>query len=170
MTVVNRNKGFAPVIDEQSKVLILGSFPSVKSRAVGFYYGNPQNRFWKTLETVFNERIPNDTDGKIHFLFKRNIALWDVYESSSIKGSADADLNNNTSITAPLKQLVLSYPKLQVAICNGKKAYEVAKKELDNNLPCIYLSSTSSANPGYNEKEWVRSLREYLFIKDRNIL
>ncbi len=156
------NYGFSPVIDEYSKVLILGSFPSVKSREVGFYYGNPQNRFWKMLEAAFNEPVPNDINGKKIFLLKHNIALWDVFERSNIKGSADACLNENTSITAPIKQIILSYPKLQIAICNGKKAYEVAQKDLEGYLPCIYLSSTSSANPNYKEIDWVLSLRKYL--------
>lgn len=156
------NFGFKPIINQDCKIIILGSFPSVKSRAVGFYYGNPQNKFWKTLETAFNQAVPNNTDGKINFLLKHGVALWDVYECSDIKGSADADLNENSSKTAPLKELILSYPNLKAAICNGKKAYEVAKKELNGDLPCIYLSSTSSANPRYNEKDWISVLRKFL--------
>lgn len=84
--------GFEPIYDSQSKVLILGSFPSVKSREVGFYYGNKQNRFWKMLSKVFDEDIGDSTKDKINFLLKHNISMWDVVESSDLVGSMDNSL------------------------------------------------------------------------------
>ena len=81
---------FPPVYDAYSKILILGSFPSQKSRELGFYYMHPQNRFWRVLEEVFEEKIEN----KKEFLLKHNIALWDVLDSCDIVGSNDASIKN----------------------------------------------------------------------------
>ena len=91
-----RIEGFAPCADAESRLLILGSFPSVKSRAEGFYYGNSHNRFWKTVCAYFGEEVPSDVAGKRDFLARRHIALWDVLESCMIKGASD------TSITDPV--------------------------------------------------------------------
>ena len=89
-----RKIGFAPVFDGNSRVLILGSFPSVKSREIDFYYGHKQNRFWKMLCGYFGEEIPETTDGKREFLNRNKIALWDMVVSCEIKGSADASVKN----------------------------------------------------------------------------
>ena len=79
-----------PIYDENSKVLILGSLPSVKSREIGFYYGHPKNRFWSTLEKVFKEKISNTKEEKITFLKKHHIALFDVVKECDITSSSDA--------------------------------------------------------------------------------
>ena len=73
-----RKNGFAPVFDEDSRVLILGSFPSVKSREIDFYYGHKQNRFWKMICGYFDEEIPETVAGKKSFLQRNKIALWDM--------------------------------------------------------------------------------------------
>ena len=83
-----------PIYDKNSKVLILGTMPSVKSREIGFYYANPQNRFWKTLSKVFNEKIGNTTEDRIDFLLKHNIALFDVLKSCDISSSSDTTIKN----------------------------------------------------------------------------
>ena len=83
-----------PVYDEDSKVLILGSFPSVKSREEGFFYGHPQNRFWRVVSSVFDEDMPQTTEEKRAFLLRRNIALWDVIASCEIEGSSDASIKD----------------------------------------------------------------------------
>ncbi len=87
-----RKIGFAPIFDENSRVLILGSFPSVKSREIDFYYGNKQNRFWKMLCGFFQEEIPSTQEEKIEFLLRRNVALWDMVMSCEIEGSSDASI------------------------------------------------------------------------------
>lgn len=79
-----RKQGFAPVYDENSRVLVLGSFPSVKSRQIDFYYGNKQNRFWKMLCGYFGEDIPQTTQGKKEFLYRRGVALWDIDRKSVV--------------------------------------------------------------------------------------
>ena len=88
----NVKMGFPPVFDSGSKVLILGSFPSVKSREISFYYGNKQNRFWKTIFSIFNQPFLESTQERIGFLKEKGIALWDVVESCEIVGSADSSI------------------------------------------------------------------------------
>ena len=83
-----------PIYDQKSKVLILGSMPSVKSREVGFYYGHPRNRFWSTLSKVYNEEIKDTKEDKVKFLIKHNIALFDVLKSCEITSSSDATIKN----------------------------------------------------------------------------
>lgn len=86
--------GFAPVFDGHSRVLILGSFPSVKSRQVEFYYGNRQNRFWRILCSFFGEGVPESVDEKKALLLRCNVALWDMVTECEIEGSSDASIKN----------------------------------------------------------------------------
>lgn len=153
------NVGFPPVINSDSKVLILGSFPSVKSREVGFYYGNPQNRFWRTLSEWANVPLPEGTEEKKAFILSHKIALWDVIEKSDIKGSSDGNINDKNSVPADICS-VLSVPKrLKLIICNGKKAYSVFANVCKKPpTETICLSSTSSANPRFNKSEWLNAL------------
>ena len=83
-----------PLFDKNSKILILGSFPSVKSREQAFFYGHPQNRFWRVIAHIFNDSIPNTVDEKRTMLLKNNIALWDVIASCDIIGSSDSSIKN----------------------------------------------------------------------------
>ena len=117
-----RKIGFAPVFDEHSRVLILGSFPSVKSRQIEFYYGNKQNRFWRTICGYFGEEIPETVEGKKDFLSRRQIALWDMVVSCEIEGSADASVKN--AEVADLNE-VLRHAKIDKILLNGTLAYEL---------------------------------------------
>lgn len=83
-----------PVFDENSRVLVLGSFPSVQSRKAAFFYGHPQNRFWRVLSAVFGEPVPGDVPEKKALLLKHKVALWDVIASCDVTGSADASIKN----------------------------------------------------------------------------
>ena len=85
-----------PVYDKDSRVLILGSFPSVKSREEGFFYGHPRNRFWRVTSSVFGEDLPLTTSEKKAFLIRNHIALWDVIGSCEIEGSSDSSIRNVT--------------------------------------------------------------------------
>ena len=87
-------KGFDPVFDEKSETLILGSFPSVKSREVGFYYGNKRNRFWGLMRKIYGEDFGDDKASKTEFLLRNRIALWDAVISCEITGSLDSDIKN----------------------------------------------------------------------------
>ena len=84
----------APVFDENSKILVLGSFPSVKSREEGFFYGHPQNRFWKVMANAFDTHTPQSIEEKKVLLLSNGIALWDVIHSCNIVGSSDSSIKN----------------------------------------------------------------------------
>ena len=148
--------GFDPVFDKNSKVLILGSFPSVKSRKVQFYYGNKQNRFWRVVSSHFNEGIPSTTEDKISFLLRHKIALWDIVTECEIVGSKDSTIKNFK--TAELNYL-LQNSHLGFIILNGNKAFSLFEASYkDINIPYIKLPSTSPANTRFNEEEWHNAL------------
>ena len=144
---------FEPVIDKKSKVLILGSFPSVKSREINFYYGNKQNRFWKVLEEFFDEKVPENADGKRAFLLAHHIALWDIIGSSTIKGSSDNELVKKIDSVNIIPKLLQDFPTIQAVICNGKASYNLTTKYFPN-ITAIYLPSTSPANVSFKKEAW----------------
>lgn len=147
-----------PIYDAHSKVLILGSMPSIKSREMHFYYAHPQNRFWQVLENVFAEKIID----KEEFLLNKKIALWDVIASCEIKSSDDASIKNvkPNNINKLVKETNITY-----IFTTGKKAYELYNKYLYpiTKIKAVSLLSTSSANAKYNLKDLIR---EYQIIKD----
>ena len=115
----------APIYDENSKVLILGSFPSVKSREVQFYYGHPQNRFWRVISSVLGAKLPQSDDEKRELLLSRQIALWDVIASCDIEGSADATIRN---VVPNDLSIILCKADIHRIYINGGKAFELYKK------------------------------------------
>lgn len=139
------NHTLNPIYDKNSKVLILGSMPSIKSRELGFYYAHPKNRFWSTLEIVYNEKISNSKEGKIRFLKKHGIALFDVLKSCEINSSSDNSIKNPVpnSLTD-----ILDKSKIKAIFTTGKKAYELYNKYLfdKTKMKAILLPSTSPAN------------------------
>ena len=157
--------GFGPVFDGGSRVLILGSFPSVQSRKNGFYYGNPQNRFWKMLSAYFGERLPVETDEKRSLLIRRGIALWDVIESCRIEGSKDDSI---TEITPAHLETILDCAPIKLILLNGKKALSVFEENYsDCGVLYRVMPSTSPANPRYNARIWTEALDE-VFRVDEN--
>ncbi len=134
-----------PIYDQNSKVLILGSMPSVKSREIGFYYSHPKNRFWKTLEKVYEEKIGENKEEKISFLKKHHIALFDVLKSCEIISSKDYSIKNPVSndFTEILKN-----SKIKVIFTTGRKAHELYQKYCypKTKIEAIYLPSTSPCN------------------------
>ena len=140
---------FAPVADENSKILILGTFPSVKSREEGFYYGHKQNRFWRVLAGLLKDEIPATIDEKKDFLLKHNIALWDVAKSCEIENSADSSMKNVEP--NDIKALVGKY-KIECIFLNGKTALKLYEKFFKNNSEIKYYSlpSTSPANAAFS--------------------
>lgn len=133
------------VYDNNSKILILGTFPSIQSRKTGFYYGNPQNRFWKVLSIVFHEKEPKTTEEKLEFLKKFHIALWDVIASCDIKGSSDSSIRN--PIINDIAS-VLQNSKIDRIYTTGKKAYDLYNKYCYPTIKveAIMLPSPSPAN------------------------
>ena len=149
-------KGFAPVFDKDSRVLVLGSFPSVKSRQIDFYYGNKQNRFWSMLCGYFGELIPETTAGKREFLARRKIALWDMVVSCEIEGSADSSVKN--AEVADLNEIFCKAP-IEKILLNGTLAYELFIANYANiDIPYLKLPSTSPANPRYKKEAWEQAL------------
>lgn len=140
---------FPPVFDKNSEILILGSFPSVKSREESFFYANPQNRFWKLMAQLLNESTPKDTKDKIAMLKKHKIALWDVIESCDIVGSSDSSISN--VVPVDISQ-ILSKANIIKVYANGGKAFELYNKYLypKTQLEITKLPSTSPANAGYS--------------------
>lgn len=152
--------GFGPVYDGDSRVLILGSFPSVKSREIGFYYGNRQNRFWKTVCGFFGEEIPDSIEGKRAFLLRRRIALWDVVESCEIVGSADASIKDEVVADIPS---LLNGSKITAIFCNGTKSYSLLAEKFPELLHMtVKLPSTSPANPRFSAEIWTKELERVL--------
>ncbi len=140
---------FPPLYDKDSKILILGSFPSVRSREINFFYGHPQNRFWKVVSAVYGEDVPQTIDEKRAFLLRNHIALWDVIRSCDITGSADTSISN---VTVNDLGVILDTADIMGIYINGKTAY---KYYLKYTLPVIgrdavCLPSTSPANAAWS--------------------
>lgn len=146
-----------PFYNKDSKVLILGSFPSVKSREEGFYYAHPKNRFWPVLASIFKEEIVD----KKEFLKKHNIALFDVCASCEIKGSSDASIKE---VKPNDLSQILKESKIKIIFLNGKTASNLYKKYMKNiELPTITLPSTSPANATVNLEKLIN---KYKIIKE----
>jgi len=129
--------------------LILGSFPSVKSRETGFFYGHPQNRFWKVIAAVFEEDVPQTIEEKKEFLLRNHIAVWDVIRSCDIEGSSDASIKN---VTPNDLSFILKVASIKAFFVNGKMALKYYQKYTEPNIgrPAICLPSTSPANAAWN--------------------
>lgn len=139
------NHTFGPFYQKNSEILILGSMPSLKSREEGFYYMHPQNRFWKVLEVIYNEKIEDSILGKKKFLKKHKIALWDTIESCEIKGSSDASIKN---VKVNDINLILQNSKIKYIYTTGLKSYKLYNKYCypKTKIKAIPLYSTSPAN------------------------
>ena len=156
--------GFAPIFDERSRVLVLGSFPSVLSRAHDFYYGNPQNRFWRVVASAVGEAVPelDDVAAKRALLLRHGIALTDVIFSCDIKGSSDSSIRN----VVPMDLSgILSAAHIEAVLCNGGTAGRLYHRWLE---PVVgraaeVLPSTSPANAAWSFERlavrWTEALR-----------
>lgn len=138
-----------PVFDENSKILILGSFPSVKSREAQFFYGHPQNRFWRVLSAILKEGTPKTIEQKKNFLISNHIAVWDVIASCDIEGSSDSSIKN---VKANDISLILESADIKAIFCNGATSYKYYCKYLQSKVyrEAIKLPSTSPANATFN--------------------
>lgn len=146
---------FDPVYESRSKVLILGSFPSVKSRQNGFYYGHPQNRFWKVISALCDETIPVTNEEKKAVLLNHKLALWDVLESCEIIGSSDVSIKDaiHNDIAA-----LIQHTDIKVICVNGKIAFNLLRQiDLDlSMITLIQLPSTSAANAALTLEELIK--------------
>ena len=145
-----------PFYDKDSEILILGSFPSVKSREQMFFYGHPQNRFWKVMAQVFEDEVPVTVPDKKAFLTKHHIALWDVISSCDIKGSSDASITN--AVPNDLSR-ILGSANIRGIFVNGKTAEKYYKKFSENMIrrKAVCLPSTSPANAAWSIEKLVEA-------------
>ena len=156
---------FPPVADARSSVLILGSFPSVKSRETEFYYGHPQNRFWKLLAILLEQDVAETTPEKIAFLHANRIALWDVVNRCEITGSADSTLLPQAYNDVPS---LLRDTQIFAIFANGQTAGKLYEKHIapQAGISALILPSTSPANAAWSlnrlAEAW-RPLRDALF-------
>ena len=136
---------FPPLYNQDSRVLILGSFPSVKSREQMFFYGHPQNRFWRVIAAIFDEEVPATIDEKKALILNHRLALWDSIASCQIKGSSDASIQN---VKANDISMILDKCNIENIYCNGRKSHEMYCRYIqpDSGREAVCLPSTSPAN------------------------
>ena len=151
--------GIAPVYDEKAEILILGSFPSVASRAEGFFYGHPRNRFWRVLAAVFGESVPQTVEQKKELLLGNRVALFDVLASCEIEGSSDSSIKG--AVPNDLTP-ILSGGRIRRIFVNGKTAERLYNKYLKEKtgLLATVLPSTSPANAAWSEERLIEAWQE----------
>jgi hypoxanthine-DNA glycosylase len=151
----------APVYDAGSRILILGSFPSVKSREQQFFYGNKQNRFWKVLAQLLDCPVPETVPQKKDMLLSHGIAVWDVIASCEITGSSDASIRD---VVPNDLSVILSAADIRAIYANGAKSYELYEKYIFpiHGIAAHKLPSTSPANAGYSFERLLDAWKEIL--------
>lgn len=162
-SMTDRITGFLPVINSDSRVLILGSMPGVPSLKAGEYYGNPRNQFWSIMRELFGHEEWASYEEKCAFILEHRLALWDAAASCVREGSLDArirgvQLNDFTGLFA-------TYTNIRAVICNGKTAYAFYHKaEEADRYPCVCMPSTSPAStmPFLAKLEQWRKVLDYL--------
>ena len=152
---------FDPVFDSQSRILILGTFPSVKSRENKFYYGHPQNRFWKVISAIFECPLPATIEEKKAMLITHHVAIWDVIDSCDITGSSDSSIKN---VVPTDLSVILDNSNINKIYANGKTAEKLYGRYQESMIgkKIIGLPSTSPANAGYSLE---RLIEEWKCIK-----
>ena len=156
---------FPPLYDENSRILILGSFPSVKSREQRFFYGHPQNRFWRVLADVLGAPVPESIPEKKDMLLTHGIALWDSIARCEIEGSSDASIDQ---VVPNDLQPIFDAADIRQVFCNGKKSWEMYHKysEPRSNRPAVCLPSSSPANASWSferlREAWAAKITPYL--------
>lgn len=139
----------APTYDKNSRILILGSFPSVKSREMMYFYGHPQNRFWKVVAALYKEEVPMTVEERHTFLIRNRIAAWDSIHQCTIIGSSDSSIKD--VIPNDLSP-ILKAAKIETIYCNGKKSWEMYHKYIEpqTGREAAALPSTSPANAAWS--------------------
>lgn len=153
--------GIEPVFDTGSNILILGSFPSVRSREQGFFYGHPRNRFWKVIAAVTGSEVPETIEEKKKLLIENHIAVWDVIARCDIHGSSDASIKNAEPNDIGL---ILNTARIRGVFCNGTKSFELYEKYIEPyiNIKAVKLPSTSPANAAWSLERLTAKWKEEL--------
>ena len=138
-----------PLFDENSKILILGSFPSVKSREAMFFYGHPQNRYWKLIARLFDEPVPTTVEDKKALVLRHHIAMWDTIHSCTITGSSDSSIRD---VVPNDLSVILDNSKVEKIFCNGAASHKLYMKYIYplTGIEAVKLPSTSPANAAFN--------------------
>ena len=158
-----------PVYNKDSYLLILGSFPSVKSREGQFFYHHPQNRFWKVISAVYNSPVPISIEEKTEFLLGSRIALWDTIHSCDIIGSSDSSIKN---VVPTDINLILRSANIKAVFCNGAASYKLYMKYCypNTHVEAIKLPSTSPANAAFSIDRlidiWSFEINKILSVKN----
>ena len=155
--MIDRNDyPFIPLYDENSEILILGSFPSVKSQENKFFYGHPQNRFWPVIARIFGEERPQTREEKIELALRNHMAVWDVIESCDIVGSSDSSIKN--VVPNDLSEIIRK-TKIRKIFINGRTAEKFYKKYQAKavDIPALCLPSTSPANAAWSVERLVEA-------------
>ena len=136
---------FDPVFDSESRILILGTMPSPKSRELGFYYSHPRNRFWPVLAKIFGENVPETPEERKNFALRHKIALWDVLKECDIEGASDSSIKNAVPNDI---SVILNSTEIKAVFTTGATAAKLYKKfiEPETKIPATALPSTSPAN------------------------
>ena len=146
-----------PLFNEASKTLILGSFPSVKSREAMFFYGHPQNRFWRLMALLFEAKVPLTVEEKTHLVLTHRLALWDTIHSCTITGSSDSSIRD---VVPNDLSVILNNSRVDRVFCNGAASYKLYQKYIypQTKLHAAQLPSTSPANAAWSmerlQKAW----------------
>lgn len=140
---------FGPLYNQHSRILILGSFPSVRSREQQFFYGHPQNRFWKVIAALYGQETPATIPEKKELILGHGLALWDSIASCVITGSSDASIRD---VRANNLRIILDSSPIERIFCNGRKSYEMYQKYIQNDIQreAVCLPSTSPANAQFS--------------------
>lgn len=148
-----------PLFNEESETLILGSFPSVKSREATFFYGHPQNRFWTVIAEIYGCEKPQTVEGKKKLILNNKLAMWDVIESCEIEGSADSTISN---VTANDLSVILNNSRVSRIFVNGKTAEKYYNKYTypKTGIKAICLPSTSPANAAWSVEKLVEAWKK----------
>ena len=147
---------FGPLFSEHSRILILGSFPSVKSREQQFFYGHPQNRFWKVIAALYGEEPPADIPQKRELILNHGLALWDSIASCVVTGSSDASIRD---VRPNDLRIILDRCSIERIYCNGRKSHEMYEKYIrpGTGREAACLPSTSPANAQWSLEKLIEA-------------
>ena len=150
---------FGPLYNKESRILILGSFPSVKSREQNFFYGHPQNRFWKVIAALYEQPLPQTIEEKKQLILDNGLALWDSIASCEITGSSDSSIRNARANDI---NVILDSCHIEKIYCNGRKSHELYRKYIEpaTGRTAVCLPSTSPANAQWSLEKLIRACAE----------
>jgi hypoxanthine-DNA glycosylase len=162
MSLLRIEHPFGPLYNRDSRVLILGSFPSVKSREQQFFYGHPQNRFWKVIAALYGRETPGTIPARKELILSNGLALWDTIASCVITGSSDASIRD---VRANDLRMILDNSPIEKICCNGRKSHEMYQKYIQKEIgrEAVCLPSTSPANAQFSLEKLIDAWGKWLY-------